>query len=187
MGLAVTDGVAPRVNDHRPYERALVNWYNFVREECIHKLLALPFVFGGNNPCPLHTICGRVDRLGDPIIRAHIALGSTTYSDGWASYRRLLRYGYQHWVMIHNNNFVDPITGVHVNGVEAYCSRAKRKIKAVYGSRFHLIPSYLDEFMHIGGSDSHSTPLPASQGTKFLSLCESEPCYTLLSASISIP
>eukprot|EP00794_Sanderia_malayensis_P016609 gene16609-biopygen14031 len=45
----------------------------------------------------------------------HIALGSTIYSDGWASYRRL--------------------------------PRAKRKIKAVYGSRFHLILSYLDEFM----------------------------------------
>ena len=38
-------------------------------------------------------------------------------------------------------------TGKHTQGVEAYWSRAKRKIKDVYGSRLHMIPSYIDEFL----------------------------------------
>ena len=42
---------------------------------------------------------------------------------------------------------MDPITGVHRQGVEAYWSRVKRKLKAVYGSRLHMVPSYIDDFL----------------------------------------
>ena len=55
--------------------------------------------------------------------------------------------GYEHRRVIHGENFVDPETGLHTQGVEAYWSRAKHKIKAVYGSRLNLVPSYLDEFL----------------------------------------
>eukprot|EP00794_Sanderia_malayensis_P000800 gene800-93_t len=165
-------------------EPTVVNWYNLMREKCSHKLLALPFVFGGvghiveidesfmikrkyqrgdvraqhdqwvfgmydrtTHVGYIQFVEARTARVLIPIIRAHIAPGSTIYSDGWASYRRLRRYGYQHGRVIHQDNFVDPITGVHINGVEAYWSMAKQKIKAVYGSRLQLISSYLDEFM----------------------------------------
>ena len=82
-----------------------------------------------------------------PIIQRHVRPGSMIYSDGWAAYNKLDHLGYGHHVVIHDDKFVDPVTGVHINGDEAYWSRAKQKIKAVYGSRLYMIPSYLDEFM----------------------------------------
>ena len=82
-----------------------------------------------------------------PMIQCHVRPGSMIYSDGWAAYNTLDQVGYGHHVVIHDDNVVDPVIGVHINGVEAYWSRAKQKIKAVYGSRLYMIPSYLDEFM----------------------------------------
>ena len=80
------------------------------------------------------------------IIQAHVHPGTIIYSDGWATYNTLVQLGYSHEVVIHDQHSVDPVTGVHKNGVEAYWSCAKHKIKPVYGSRLHIIPSYLDEF-----------------------------------------
>jgi len=42
---------------------------------------------------------------------------------------------------------VEPVTGVHTTGVEAYCSRARQKIKAVHGSRLNKISPYFEKFM----------------------------------------
>eukprot|EP00795_Rhopilema_esculentum_P011098 gene11098-19962_t len=81
------------------------------------------------------------------LIQHFIRPGPTIYSDGWAAYSGLGALGFNHRVVIHADNFVDPITGVHTNGVEAYWSRAKHKLEAVYGSLDHMKPSYLDEFM----------------------------------------
>eukprot|EP00794_Sanderia_malayensis_P009459 gene9459-10446_t len=148
-------------------EPTVVNWYNLMREECSHKLLALPFVFGGvghiveidesfmikrkyqlgdvraqhdqwvfgmydrtTHVGYIQFVEARTARVLIPIIRAHITPGSTIYSHGWASYRRLPRYGYQHGVVIHSDNIMEPITRVHINGVEAHWSRAKQEIKA---------------------------------------------------------
>ena len=82
-----------------------------------------------------------------PIRQRHVLPGTMICSDGWAAYNTLAQLGYGHEVIIHDDNFVDPVTGVHINGVEAYWSREKQKIKAVYGSRLYMIPSYLDEFV----------------------------------------
>ena len=81
-----------------------------------------------------------------PIIQRHVLPGIMIYSDGWAAYDTLDQLGYGHRVVIHDDTFVDPVTGVHINGVEAYWLRTRQKIKAVYGSRLYMIPSYLDEF-----------------------------------------
>ena len=80
-----------------------------------------------------------------PSIQQFICPGSTVYSDGWAAYNNIANHGYVHGRVIHQNTFVDPVTGVHTQGVESYWSRAKQKIKAVYGSRLYLVPSYLDD------------------------------------------
>ena len=82
-----------------------------------------------------------------PIIQEFAHPGSTVYSDGWNAYNDIANLGYVHGRVIHQENFVDPVTGVHTQGVEAYWSRVKQKIKAVYGSRLPLVQSYLDEFM----------------------------------------
>ena len=62
----------------------------------------------------------RTARVLLPLIKAHVAHGTTIYSDGWAAYRQLSARGYQHDVVLHEENFVDPITGLHINGMAAY-------------------------------------------------------------------
>ena len=64
-----------------------------------------------------------------PIIQAHVLLGTMIYCDGWGAYNNLGQLGYGHEVVIHDQHFVDPVTGAHTNGVEAYWSRAKQKSK----------------------------------------------------------
>ena len=81
-----------------------------------------------------------------PVIQAHVHPSTIIHSDGWAAYNTLAQVGYVHVVIIHDQHFVDPVTGVHTNGVKRYWSRAKQKTKDVYGSRLHMIPSYLDDF-----------------------------------------
>ena len=82
-----------------------------------------------------------------PIIKEFVLPGTTVHSDGWGACNNLGNNGYEHRRFIHEENFVDPETGVHTQGLEAYWSRAKHKIKAVYGSRLNLVLSYIDEFL----------------------------------------
>ena len=82
-----------------------------------------------------------------PLTQQFVRPGSTVYSNAWAAYNNLGQHGYAPGVVMHQEKFLDPMTGVHTQNIEAYWSRAKHKIKSVYGSRLHLIPSYLDEFM----------------------------------------
>ena len=80
-----------------------------------------------------------------PIIQAHVHPCTIIHSDGWAAYNMLAQLGYVHEVVIHDQHVVNPVTGVHTNNVEVYWSCAKQTTKAVYGSRLHMILSYLDE------------------------------------------
>lgn len=82
-----------------------------------------------------------------PIISSWCLPGSIVVSDGWAAYNRISELGFEHRVVIHENNFVDPITGVHTNNVEAYWQRCKRKFKKIYGTSRALLPSHIDEFL----------------------------------------
>ena len=76
-----------------------------------------------------------------PSIQQFIRPGSTVYSDGWAVYNNFVNHGYVHRHLIHQDNCLNPVTAVHTQGVESYWSRVKQKIKAVYGSRLHLVHS----------------------------------------------
>ncbi len=82
-----------------------------------------------------------------PIIQDYVRPGSIIHSDEWLAYQGLVQLGFDHWVVVHADNFVDHITAVHINGVESYLSQAKLKIKAVYRYCHPLIPSYLNEYM----------------------------------------
>ena len=57
-----------------------------------------------------------------PIIQEYVRPGSIIHSDGWLAYQVLAQLGYDHRVVVHADNFVDPITGVHTNGVESFWS-----------------------------------------------------------------
>lgn len=90
-----------------------------------------------------------------PIISSWCEPGAIIYTDGWAAYNQLGSLGFRHHSVIHERHFVDPETGVHTNSVESYWQRCKRKLKKMYGTKFTLLPSYLDEFMwneRFGGS-----------------------------------
>ena len=50
-----------------------------------------------------------------PIITAHINPGATINSDGACVYKVLDHMNYIHNTVIHKDNFVDPVTGAHIN------------------------------------------------------------------------
>ena len=67
-----------------------------------------------------------------PLIQEHIAPGSIIHSDGWAAYNGIanlpVQPPYQHLMVNHSENFVDPITGACTNLVENYWKNCKRRL-----------------------------------------------------------
>ena len=83
-----------------------------------------------------------------PIVQQWVMPGSIVHSDMWQAYNQLGALGYEHETVNHSLFFVDPVTGVHTNHVEAMWQRAKSKFKAQYGpTNRAMIPDYLAEFM----------------------------------------
>lgn len=82
-----------------------------------------------------------------PIIQQYIRPGSIIFSDMWPAYNQLSELGFDHRVVNHSRNFVDPDSGVCTNGVEGMWSRAKSKFKAMNGTSRVLISEYLSEYM----------------------------------------
>src|SRR5690348_804842 len=58
-----------------------------------------------------------------PIVQRVVRPGSTVHTDGWRAYNGLPALGFGHGVVNHSLFFVDPVTGVHTQNVEAYWSR----------------------------------------------------------------
>jgi hypothetical protein len=52
------------------------------------------------------------------LIQKHVEPGSKIHTDESKSYSRLERLGYEHYVVNHTNNFVDPITDTHTQTIE---------------------------------------------------------------------
>ena len=84
-----------------------------------------------------------------PILQAHVATGTTVYSDHWAAYNSVQSLGNvaSHGTVNHSLNFVDPVTGIHTQHIESYWNRVKTKLKRMKGCHEHQLASYLDEFM----------------------------------------
>lgn len=97
---------------------------------------------GGN--VRVHVVSNRKKHLLETHVRAHVKAGSAIYSDNFASYDRLNRFGFQHSVVDHAEKYVDG--QVHTNGLENFWSLVKRGLKGTYISvePFHLF-RYLDE------------------------------------------
>ena len=75
-----------------------------------------------------------------PIIQGKILEGSTIYTDGWKAYDDLILNGYDHYRVFHNHNEFARGKN-HVNGIESFCSFAKRslaKFKDLTDEKFFL-------------------------------------------------
>ena len=66
---------------------------------------------------------------------------------GAPAYNGVSDLGFTHEVVIHERHFVDPVTGVHTNNVEAYWQRCKIRFKRMYGKSRALLASHVDEFL----------------------------------------
>ncbi|VDO25063.1 unnamed protein product [Heligmosomoides polygyrus] len=65
----------------------------------------------------------------DDIVTRHDLPGTIIHTDSWRGYGNLNNLGYIHRTVNHNQNFVDPNTGVHTQAIESAWSHIKRAIK----------------------------------------------------------
>ena len=105
----------------------------------------------GTNRCFLVEVEQRDEATLRRLIERWISPGTKIMSDGWRAYRNINTYQdgiYQHEVVIHEHNFVDPYDrDIHTQNVESMWSRAKRMFRKMYATSTALFESYLVEFM----------------------------------------
>ena len=90
------------------------------------------------------------DRSADTLvecIKEWCLPGTIIVTDGWRGYSEVKAMGFDHEVVVHEDHFVDPVTGVHTNAVESWWQRCKRRLKRILGTSDELLCSYLDEFL----------------------------------------
>ena len=80
------------------------------------------------------------------IIKERIKQGTTIISDGWAAYKTLKNEGFNHQVVNHSKNFVDPTTGAHTQTIESLWWQIKRQLPDTY-SRHNQMYLHLAEYM----------------------------------------
>ena len=112
------------------------------------------WIFGGYDQQTRHGFLLPVPRRDAatllPIIQQWILLNTEIWSDMWDAYNDIVRlgFGYQHGTVNHSLHFVDPVTGVCTNRIEAMWQRSKSKFKSMHGpTNRAMIPDYLAEFM----------------------------------------
>ena len=75
---------------------------------------------------------------------------SEVHTDDWAAYRNLHVHVPNvtvHRTVVHRDNFVDPVTGIHTQEAESAWARLKYHIKKEKGIRHGDIQDFLDEQM----------------------------------------
>lgn len=83
-----------------------------------------------------------------PIIMRNILPGTTIWSDEWRAYGNLGNIAnYQHQRVNHSLHYVDPVTGVHTNNIEARWNACKLTFRRKCGVLRRHYPSHLDEYM----------------------------------------
>ena len=86
-----------------------------------------------------------------PLIHEHIAPGTIIHSDGWTAYNGIVNLPvqppYQHLVVNHSQNFIDPQTSACTNTVECYWKNCNRGFKCMLGVHQTQLASHFDEFM----------------------------------------
>lgn len=92
------------------------------------------------------------DRSADtliPLIQVYIKPHSIIHSDGWAAYNEIsnLPEQYQHFVVNHSENFVDPDTGCHTQSVERMWREVKRIRRICEGINPIDVDGYIAEYL----------------------------------------
>jgi transposase-like protein len=79
-----------------------------------------------------------------PLIRKHVAPGSTIYSDAYQLYQNVVHDGYKHSFVDHKQH--EYVRGpVHSNGMEGFWGVLKRRLKTTGGIRMSRLPLYVAE------------------------------------------
>ena len=91
-----------------------------------------------------------------PIIKKHIASGSTIYSDGYQLYQKTPRYGYRHDFVEHDQNEYSR-GEVHTNSMEGFWGLLKRRLRNTGGVRRERLVWYVNEevwrYNNLGSSE----------------------------------
>ena len=102
----------------------------------------------GQFKCFLKLVYNRSAPLLTHLIREHVAVGTTIITDGWAAYSNLADFGYQHRVVIHEENFVSPENAeVHTQRIESTWSSLKRFIRSRGGNKGPHYLEYICEYV----------------------------------------
>lgn len=91
-----------------------------------------------------------------PLIRKHIAPGTTIISDDWPAYRKVDKQfgkpmGYKHYIICHKKIFARTVKEnrkslqIHTNKAEGSWAHMKHKMKCLYGTTNVLLASYVAE------------------------------------------
>ena len=108
-----------------------------------------PWVFGliqrSNSKVAVFIVDRRTREELIPHIQNIVLPGTTIHTDDWRAYRILSTLGYQHRVVVHKDNFVDPLTGVHTQTIEGFWGNSKSPFKSMRGVVQDQLPAHLDE------------------------------------------
>ena len=63
-------------------------------------------------------------------------------------YQQLRYMNYTHRFCIHDQNYVDPVSGVHSNWIENFWSNIKIKLKSIRGSQGSMLDGHFDEYLY---------------------------------------
>ncbi|KAG1708474.1 putative transposase-like protein [Nymphon striatum] len=89
----------------------------------------------GTNQCALVVVQDRKAETLLPLIQEFVLPRTTVITDGWAAYNHLQTLQYNHSVVNHSLNFVDPNDpSVHTNTVEGSWANCKTKFKQMHGT-----------------------------------------------------
>ena len=78
------------------------------------------------------------------VIQSHVEEGSVIITEQWKGYNRLADSGYGHFTVNHSQNYADPDTRYHIQGIERAWVDAKAYTKRARGYS-NLLQYHLDE------------------------------------------
>ncbi|GFO22868.1 hypothetical protein PoB_004937300 [Plakobranchus ocellatus] len=125
------------------------------RKNNVGRVLEQRWVFGGVCPATGQGFLTHIpDKTAATLLRLiirHVKPGSIIHTDGLPSYNNIdtlpVNPPFQHLIVVHEQNFVDSVTGACTNHVENYWKNCIRRFKFMCGVQNSTLDSHLDEFL----------------------------------------